>query len=564
MISDDGTEIRLNHAVQSKHLCAACVLIFALLNQTVSALDPSIDESDAPSALRISSIIAILIYASPQLRGFSRVDHRLFSCVLIGLLALYGENSGGLATRTGDTLYSGIVLLLSLRVFANGGIEHADVRPDSYQSKNSPVQRDSVAAFCSGLLFYVGIRGFRQSWFSPQKVVEFKTVYSSGNESTHLPGYAHSSTGSVVPLAFGYGICVAISVLTGLKSSVSFEVGVCAMVILVAALWANLGLWEQFDALYALYGSGACSAHIDLCEEAFRARRFAMLNTGVSALWVAALGVCVFSFAPERRLDYAPASRSEKRWRKNGFTFGLITLAASLLACWTVTVLEGAQWHTDLAVMASLLGVFVSFFSDPLTGTIIYALVSAFEEVKLAENYGMDGVYVHFTHVTIAFSVFLISLHALVTIVKELLLCYNYKSSAIDHALGVVATFGSSLTFGLYLASALLLSGTNGLFIEDLLRDNSGKRTLLSFIGNHFIPFFAWLPLYASRSEVQVLGPMVRATAWLVSLPLVFFVYYIVLSFMNTPAPALNVVDMAPSVCAGVVGLVAWTTAAFV
>lgn len=564
MISDDGTEIRLNHAVESKHLCAACVLIFALLNQTVSALDPNNGEADAPSALRISSIIAILIYASPELRGFSRIDHRLFSCILIGVLASYGENSGGLATRTGDTLYSGIVLLLALRVFANGGIEHDNIRPDSYKNKNSPVRRDSVAAFCSGLLFYIGIRGFRQAWVSPENVMKFKTVYSAGNASTHLPGYAHASTSSVVPLAFGYGICVAISVLTGLRSGVSFEVGVCAMVILVAALWASLGSWEQFDALSALYGSGACSAHIDACDEAFRARRFAMLNTGVSSLWVAALGVCVFSFAPERRLNYAPASRSEKRWRKNGFTFGLITLSVSLLACWSVTVLEGAQWHTDLAVMASLLGVFVSFFSDPLTGTIIYAIASAFEEVKLAENYGIDGVYVHFTHVTIAFSVFLISLHAFVTIVKELLQCYDYRSSLVDHTLGLVATFGSSLTFGLYLASALLLAGTNGLFIEDLLRDNSGKRTLLSFIGNHFIPFFAWLPLYAARSEVQVLGPMVRATAWLLALPMVFLVYYIVLSFMGRPAPALNVVDMAPSVCAGVVGLLSWTTAAFV
>lgn len=560
----DTKEIKLVHSVENAHLCAACVIIFSLLCQSVASLDPPPNVADAPSSLRISSLVALLIYSAPRLRGFSLVDHRLFGALLITTLALYGGQNGGIETRTGDTIYISVVLLCALRVYASGGIEHDNVRPDSYENKNSVARRDSVSALCSGILFYVGVRGFRQCYTASANVESFEATHPFYNDTARSPGYAHFSSVATVPLAFGYGICISIAMLMGLKSNAEFEVGVTSMVAIVAALWSTLGGWEHFDALLSLYSEGACSAPVKACNEAFRARRFAMLNSGASPLWVAALGVCVYSFDPQRRLDYVFESRSEKRWKKNGFTFGLIALGASLLSVWFVTEIEGSQWYTDLLVMSSLLGVFVSFFSDPLTGTVIYSASSVYEEIKLAENYGISNVYVHFTHVTIAFSIFLITLHAFLTTIKELLRCYGYHSIKNDHALAIVATFGASLTFGLYLASSLLLSGTNGFFIEEQLRDNSGKRTLLAFVNNHFVPFFAWLPLYACRCEVQILTNQARSIAWMLSLPLVLCVYYVALLLLGESAPALDVVDMAPSVSAGIVGLIAWTSAAFV
>ena len=184
----------------------------------------------------------------------------------------------------------------------------------------------------------------------------------------------------------------------------------------------------------------------------------------------------------------------------------------------------------------------------------------------LIEFYSSERVYNHLTHVTLTVTLGFMAVHVLLSGLKWLRQYYFNQGDNLDtvdksisRSLAVVATFGTSLTGALYLASALLIAGNSGAFPDDeFLRDNSGKRTMIAFILDHFVPFFAWMPLYACRVEVSCLDSRLRKMAYLSAAPFVAIVYVIVLASLRTSAPAAGIVDIVPSSFAAAAAVVAW------
>eukprot|EP00966_Prymnesium_polylepis_P314382 7264765-Prymnesium_polylepis.1 len=95
------------------------------------------------------------------------------------------------------------------------------------------------------------------------------------------------------------------------------------------------------------------------------------------------------------------------------------------------------------------------------------------------------------------------------------------------------------------------------------MRDGSGSRTMIAYVLCHFVPFFAWMPLYVCRCEVQLLDSYLRVCAWLLAAPLDVLVYAVVLGFLGNNAPSLAIVDVVPSFVVGASGMTAWAAAAF-
>lgn len=565
----------LSHSVEAHTVCSACLLVVALLCESLASLDPPRGIGDAPSSLRMSSLIAVLIYASPALKGINIIDQRFVLIAVLVALSFAGEQYAGLHTRIGDICYTGFTMLLAVQVYSAGGIESDDLRPDGVDNANSPHRRQTMSGLCSGLLLYVGLRGFRTAFSSAEEARVYKLEYVVGEQIMETYGYAHSAPACTIPLGFGYGVAIGIALVIGLhgeahvtgSSAVAFEVGTCATIMAVAAMWAMLGSSEQFDALGSLYGVGACGGDRDTCKEAWRARRFASANNSTAPLWVAAMAGALFSFAVEKRLTGTELTRAERLWMRQGFSVGGLIFIVALAGAFSYSDSEGEQSHTDIVFVLSLIGVFVSIFGNTVTGSFIYVVSMTYEEYKLVEIYGSERVHKHLTHVTLTVTLVFMAVHVVVSAVKEVLqLRYTIRdNSIINGLLAVVATFGTSLTCGLYLASALLIAGGNGALPDDeVLRDNSGKRTTIAFILNHFVPFFAWMPLYACRCEVQLLDSYARATAYCLSVPLVAVVYVTVLSFLGAHAPAVGVVEIVPLSFAAVAALVAWVTGAFV
>lgn len=188
-----------------------------------------------------------------------------------------------------------------------------------------------------------------------------------------------------------------------------------------------------------------------------------------------------------------------------------------------------------------------------------------YEEQALVEVHGVASVFRELTHVALAFSLFLMAVHLAIAGLKELLgrRFAIAPKSILNQLLGGVAVLGTSLAVGLFLGSALLLSGTNGSFNGEF-RDNLPQRSIVAFVLGHFLPVLAWLPLYACRCEAQLIGSYARATMYLLVLPVLVLVYAFVLSLVDESAPAIAVIETAPTLVAAVAAVVAWLVGGFV
>lgn len=570
-----GKEI--SHSVEAHTIVSALLLVTAVSCDCLATLDVPVGDSDAPSSLRISSLVLVATAASPALKGkrgqINIIDQRIVLSLLLALLAFVGKHHASETTRTGDCVYTVFVLLMMVQIYNAGGIEDKSKRPDDIV--NAPHRRQTVSGLCFSLMLYCGLRGLRLAFFAAEEALNFKVVYTVAERQYTALGYAQSSTSSTVPIGFGHGVLICTALAIGLhteaivtgSSAVAFEAGSSGVAAAVAALWGLLGHSHNLDSLPSLYGQSACSGSKDLCVEAYRARRFAITNGSTSSLWIGALAAMVFSFAVERRVSGNTQSRADSLWERQGIGVGLFLLAAALAAVWGSSSPEGSMWHTDTVAMAALIAVFLSSFVNTLVGSIVYIVAMSYEEFRLWEMYGTNRVFVHLTHCSLVISLAMMAVHVAVDILK-LSIERGYSidpSSIINKLLAIVTTLGTSLAFALYIGSALLLAGSNGSLPEDKdsMRDGSGSRTMIAYVLCHFVPFFAWMPLYVCRCEVELLDSYLRAAMWLLAAPLDILVYSVVLGFMGDVAPSLAAVDVVPSFVVCAAGVVAWAAAAF-
>lgn len=551
----------------------ALVLVSAVAADCITALDIGPGVVDSPASLRVSSVVLILTLASPLIhpRG-SLVDQRVLISAALVFTALAGKHEANATTRSGDVFYVVFVMLMGTQIYSAGGIEAGSVRPDN--PAESAHRRQTMSGFCAALFVYIGTRGARMAYMAPEETYDFSVYRTVGGSLVRETGYAHISTSTTIPLALGHGILISTGVVIGLhgeahvtgSSAVAFEVGCAGMATAVAATWALLGYSEQIDTLSALFGPSACASSEAACPEAYDARRFAIVVGSSASLWLGALAALCFSFAVERRIYLSSPTRAERLWQRQGFSIGLAVFTASIVGIYAYYSPNGAQWHSDVCAMVALFGSMVSAFGDTFVGTLLYFGAAAYEEYLVIENYGAEQVFNHLTHCTLFISLCMLGVYIVVDLLKIGLswIFYVREDSLLNRLLAVVATFGTSLTFGLYVASCILLAGSNGALPDDSVRDGSGKRTLIVYILNHFYPLFAWLPLYVCRCEIQMLDSYARAIAWLLAVPLDLLAYFTSLSWLAVSAPAMQMVDMLPSAAALAPCLVAWAAAASV
>lgn len=336
---------RLWSSVETNAAASACILLVAVLCQELESLDAPIEmiAQPATSHMRISSLVCATMFGAPTLKGVALSGQRAVLGAIMAALAWLGDNRGNAESRTGDVLYTAATMLMAIRVYSQGGIEAPGLRPDSTENENGPHRRRSVAGLCAALLLYVGLRGLRATWCAPEETRTFTASYDVAGVTVSAVGHAHSSTQTILPLAFGHGLLVSAAVIIGFSSdshavgssAVAFEIAGCGMATLSCALWATLGTSAQMQALPVLYGEGACIGDRDTCHAAHRARRFAFVNNGASSLWVSGFGMLVFSFAVEKRLTGTELTKAERLWKRQGFSIGLAVLAVCVCGCFS-------------------------------------------------------------------------------------------------------------------------------------------------------------------------------------------------------------------------------------
>ena len=571
---------RERNAVEPHTLAAALVLVAAVACEASTARDLNPGEADCPSSMRISSLVCALALASPAIKGVNRVDQRSLLAAALAALAFSGLHRGSEGERGGDAYYTVVVLWLSTQIVASGGIETDETRPDAAHNKSGPHRKQTVSAWCGALFLYVGLRGLRAAFSCASEARGFSLVVSVNGAEAATRGYAGANAVVAGALGFGHGVACAVGLLVlmhggvGARGSyaVAFEAGMSGLAMAVAAGVAFLATSHGIEALPLLYDSATCSAG-QACAEASRARRFALANQSSASLWVCALAALVYSFAVERRLYEVRAEAGRpaagaRAWRRSGFGASLCLAAAAALGVWQFCTFSGAQAHTDYIAIAAVVALFIEAWMDLLSGMLVYAVAFSVEQALLVQNYGVEHVFNHLTHVSLFVHLGLLWLFvALVAFKQVLAACFSVsEKSPFSALIGLVATAGASLALALYLASTVLLACSTGDLPSEAerFRDNSAKRFSVAFLLDHWLPLFVWLPALAGRREANLLSERVRAWAWLAVVPVVGLLYMISLDALAQSAPTAEMLGATTVVPTALASVVAWSACGFV
>ena len=563
----------LSKSVESHTVVSCLVLLFGIVTDASLSLEPTLLEADTPSSLRCSSLVAILAFASPAIRDRTLVDQRIVLGVLIVGLALTGLNIGSAGSRTGEVIFVTLVGLSSVVVYQRGGIEADTFRPDAKEFLNAPHRRRTMSSLAAGLMIYLGARCVRYGFTYADIGVSRTMKFSVGNISVTTPAHAFVSAENAIPLCAGGVVAVGAGLVSGSHRSahltgtsvVAFQVGFAGIAIAVAALFSMLSYGDAIDSLPSLYSKSACLADSELCADAMAARRFNTANGSSAILWTLALGHIVYSFAVEHRLMNDRQTTADLLWKRQGFTIGVLCYLGASYAVWRRLTFDGQFWHTDVCALLTLVGIFVSSHADTFSGTGLYVGAMVYEEYTLVDAHGSASVYMHLTHVTHLIMLVMMVLHFLFTAIKDTFYsCFSTRlMKTANISIAVVGTFGASLAFGLYIASVILISNSNGALPGDAIRDQGG-RTMIAFALQHFFPVFAWAPVYSARAEVNVLNTYIRAIAWLSAVPIVAVVYVSVLFRMDISAPSLDAMYFTCASAASISGFIAWGAASVV
>lgn len=568
----NGASSVLSKSVEPNSIASAAVLLFGVLIDGALAVEPLSGEADCPSSLRTSSFVAVLAFASPEVRAGLLVDQRLVLGVLVVGLACAGLNVGSIWTRFVDVLFSSVVSLGCLWILTQGGVESAALRPDAPTFNAGSFRRRMISGLSEGLMVYLGARCVR-SGFVCGDMARRRTVSVDAVLQITAVDFGASSAEHALALSFGGMVAVCAGFLAGLNRqaeregtpAVAFQVGVAGAFVAIAALWATITQGQVMDLLHSLYGPAACNGHHGTCSHAASARRFVMANSGTVLLWTLALGMMVFAFSVESRAR-EPATQKDVLWRRQGYAVGVVCLGAASASIGTNLSFEGETSQTDICTLLVILAVFMNTFGDTMIGSSIYVGAMVFEEFTLVAVYGFQAIFVHLTHLSTIFMLLSTALYLVVSLTSAIFArCLSQRAFRFaNYVMALLGTFGTSTAFALYLATTVLMATNNGYLPGDALRDNSGRRTMIAFALQHFLPLFAFAPIYSSRSEVLTLDSYSRAIAWLLSVPLVLLVYLVSLVAMQLSAPSASAMNMETALPVGAVGLLTWTLAAFV
>ena len=542
----------------SNSVAASLFFLASIVLDALTAIEFT-SHVDAPASLRGVSLILAACLAAPLVRnskmGVYGLSQRPLIALALSTAAFLGQHHGGVNTRAFDAFYTTFVGLIAIYLFSSGGMD--EMSKLSARGAIEKAVMKSASTLAGSLAFYSGMRTLRAGLQHSQEVSSFRVSLGSNSTADAL-GYAYSSQTASVSLTAGGAVGVAAGWVV-LSYHEQLSLGTDALTTplcaagafqLVAALSAGLSYGDQVGNLPAIFGATACKSASQACDAAKAARRFASANTPVSSLWVSALGLLALGFPPSFRLREKAGAF---QWFAAGTAVGTVATAASLvLVVWNATF-DGKGGHTDYVLLAVIFGIYTSFFLDNITGTIIYTVAMIIEEVIYVQYYGFSTLFSHLTHLTLVVTIALLILH---TLLQLLTLCF--RSDSLYLLAGVVTAAGTSLSLGLYLASASLLAVGNG-NLGDLQDTDDGSWFAMAFVLQHFCPLLMWLSLVVCRCDFHRLGRWERTIVWVAAIPVLLVVYSLCLSVIGTAAPTASLMDeMALSAAVLGAGLVPW------
>ncbi len=555
----------------SNALVGSVFFVAVLVSDALTAVETTA-HADVPASMRGTGVVLACCFAAPVIlrpeRGIFGVWQRPLLGALLLAAALLGEHHGGARIRAFDGIYTTIVGLVVTWLFSAGGVDEMSRESEKGNKMNNAVSTSSVM-LASALMFYSNARIVRAGLRHASEVQAFRvrpTGEHNASAAVETLGYAYASSTATISVSGGgaAGVAAAISMMRHAHDfshgthAVALQLGVAAVLQMLCALAALLSYGEQVDRLPAIFGASGCVSASDACDVATMSRRFASANTQAPGLWLSALGLFALAYPVKTRF----LTQSEARrhvWTVLGSLTGLAAVVVALALIYMSADFAGVGGHTDYVAMVVVFGIFWSFYWDTLVGTVVTVAAYAVEEVLYAADYGSDTLFSHLTHLALVVTIALLALHlALQTVL------YWYAPRRLQEFTGAVAVAGTSIALALYTASCCLLLANNGR-VGNLIDANDGASFALTFTLQHFLPLFAWAPLYSCRCELQLLSSTQRLVSWLSAAPLVGATYLLTLLGLNASPPTAAVLDgVSLTGCVIGVGVAPWMAASSV
>ena len=536
--------------IETNTLAALCFFALCVVFDACISLEPSEDAIDAPSALRSSSLVAVFCMAAPDVLSTTGGRLSVQRCIfafLVAMLAFLGSRMQSVETSTGDATYTSVMLFFGVLITKNGGIEYGAVRK-SIDGEEEHIRR-SISCLCPALMLYIGCRGIIAALSAPGEVMQHTATVSKATGVLNYPGYAYMSASSVAPLAFGHTVLACTGVLVMMDRrvealgthQVSFQVTVCASVVLVCALLSFLSHAHGFEALRTLYEHGACSGAKDLCSNAYRSRRMSLMNTNSCTLWIASLGSFLYACALEKRVDMSLATEKYKQKlrqhsnlsihayihtiRERGLNTSAISFLVVLLTMSSYYSPSGSRTYIDISAILSLLSIGVTSLVEEDVGMTLYTAVLWYYNSVQIDRHGAESTFGYLTNVCLWSSAILQTVYICV---RWITACTHQvyqvdqenNISPSRRLMAVIISIGTSISVMLFVGFNILLACYNGGIYHQsgssMLPDGSGRRAVLAHFVEHFVPLMMWFPLCLFSPDVYLVSKHEMKT-WMIS-----------------------------------------------
>ena len=511
---------------------AAAAFALALVVDALLAGAPS-EFADAPASLRGTSIVFVILVASPVLVNPNTLfvgvwQKEVFGALLL-VVAMAGMHVGAQWTRFFDALLIVVLAAGAIGLFSSSGIDVTSKKLVA-QTDMTALVRKSAIAIASALLLYAGLRILRVALVSPHRAAHLRLAVVGTENTTTTPttvrGYGAESDAASLLVAFGGAIAIGTAIALfarehefggfGLES-LRTQLSAAAAYTGLAGFATLLNFGDQISEMTIVFHKDACFG--EGCNVAAETRRAALQTPSVGvALLLVTVGLVTLN-----------------RGIRNDLFLNVAFFLAALAVVLRVDGVGVAAYGDAVAVFA-VLAAWVAVCYDARLGCFVGYTALAVELVVSSANYGAGVIFAHVSNTTIGALVVAGGVAVLAGLVGRL--C---RSRTLLYVEAFLATLSHAIALALFLGSCGLVSSYVGgamMFDEPALPP---VREALVFTTKHFVPLVFTTALYDKAAS---LGTRSHWTAYLlpIALPIV---YTVVMAAEGRVTPSLSPVDLA-------------------
>ena len=330
-------------------------------------------------------------------------------------------------------------------------------------------------------------------------------------------------------LVFGGLLCVCAAVFVLSNHEVVYEkgctpicatMGVYSVLVFTAAFVVQIASYARMEDLDVLFNDASCGGDINVCSQAFRARRFYAANGSPAVLWACAAGLTLFAFPYDRRCrsrrDYF-SGVEDPTGRKAATASAWAAIFSALVALGAVFLFsDSASFLASVEVLLLYFSIPLAWYGESWLACGLHAGgIAVYTATRLGGPLGYDLAYL--THWFVAATLLVTVILAVTTGIS--LLLYNSWCSQgryiewIEVTTAILLVVLVSLQLLLTIASLSLGSGYDGARIGD---GRTWRQTSFEWATQHNVSFFFAAALVGGRFETQnpTIGRGMLRAAW--------------------------------------------------